>query len=272
MKPKPQIDLRREVRFLTVGELRIDGDEAPTIKGYAARFDKWSEKLFGFFREKIQRGAFSKTIAESDIRGLVNHDPQFVLGRNKAGTLRLAEDEKGLAFEIDPPDTQWARDLVTSMKRGDINQASFGFQTIKDEWNEDGDERTLLEVNLFDVSVVTYPAYKQTSSVVRSLLPDCGIDLEAIRGVMFRHQRGVALTPSDKDLMQSSIDLLRSYLPAEQPQDPPAEPAQVHSAGDGKPAESHLADVRTGDVPVAASQPTPNLAHYRRRLRLAETT
>lgn len=153
-------------------EVRVDGegDKTPKIVGHAAAFDKLSNDLYGF-REKIARGCFAKTIGKDDIRALWNHDPSYVLGRNKSGTLRLAEDDKGLAIEIDPPDTQWARDLMVSIKRGDVNQMSFAFRTISDKW-EDMDKktaiRTLLEVDLRDVSVVTYPAYPQTDVKVRS--------------------------------------------------------------------------------------------------------
>ena len=158
-----------ERRYLDLAELRVDKPEADgkSIKGYAARFDRWSELIWGMFREKISKGAFDKSLKEADVRALVNHDPNYVLGRNKAQTLRLWEDDKGLAIDIDLPDTTWANDLTVSMERGDINQMSFAFQTVKDEWNAAGDERTLLEVKLHDVSVVTYPAYKSTSAKVR---------------------------------------------------------------------------------------------------------
>lgn len=141
------------------------------IVGYAAVFDKLSEDLGGF-REVIKPGTFKKTIQEADVRALFNHDPNYVLGRNKAGTLKLEEDRKGLRIIIDPPETQWAKDLMQSMDRGDIDQMSFGFKTVKDAWiEEEGEEllRELHEVKLFDVSPVTYPAYPDTSVGLRSL-------------------------------------------------------------------------------------------------------
>lgn len=165
----------REQRALDLEslEIRVDGDEDKrTIVGYAAVFDKLSKPLFGF-RERIAKGAFKKTIQEADIRALFNHDPNHVLGRTKAGTLRLQEDDRGLRIEIDPPDTQFARDLITSIQRRDIDQMSFGFRTIKDQWDHQPDGsviRTLLEVELFDVSPVTFPAYPQTSVKVRDYL------------------------------------------------------------------------------------------------------
>lgn len=161
-------DCKNEVRSFNV-EFRIDKEDTPRIHGYAAIFDKWSEDLGGF-REIIRKGAFAKTIKEADIRALFNHDRNYVLGRTKNGTLELAEDKKGLAIDIDPPDAQWAQDLTASIERGDIDQMSFGFRMIKQKWNEEDKKnptRELLEVELVDVSPVTFPAYPQTSVSVR---------------------------------------------------------------------------------------------------------
>jgi HK97 family phage prohead protease len=163
-----------EERVFNFSELRVDGENnKPQIVGYAAVFDKPSKDLGGF-REYVRAGCFTKTIQESDIRALFNHDANCVLGRNKAGTLKLEEDPVGLKMIIDPPDTNWARDLMTSIKRGDIDQCSFSFKTIKDSWNQDTTgknvTRDLLECRLFDVSVVTNPAYPQTSASVRTKL------------------------------------------------------------------------------------------------------
>jgi HK97 family phage prohead protease len=158
-----------ERRAFEVEELRmVEGDE-PEIMGYAAVFNAASEDLGGF-TEKIQRGAFTKSLLGDDIRALFNHDPNYVLGRNRSGTLNLEEDEQGLRIRVKVPNTQWARDLVESIRRGDISQMSFAFRTIKDEWEkvENKTIRTLKEVKLFDVSPVTYPAYPQTSAAVRS--------------------------------------------------------------------------------------------------------
>lgn len=146
-------------------------DEPAKLVGHAAVFNSLSEDLGGF-REKIAPGAFKNAITGSDVRALFNHDPNFVLGRTISGTLRLSEDEKGLRIENDLPDTQQARDLMVSVGRGDINQMSFGFTVNKQQWEEDGEgvvTRTLLDVDLFDVSVVTYPAYPKTDAAIRSL-------------------------------------------------------------------------------------------------------
>jgi hypothetical protein len=154
--------LKLEKRTYNV-ELREENREGtPVLAGYAANFDSPSQDLGGFV-ETISRGAFSKTILEADVRALFNHDNNFVLGRNKAGTLTMREDNNGLFVEIVPPDTTWARDLMTSVKRGDISQMSFQFQALRDEWNDDHTRRNLKEVKLFDVSLVTFPAYESTS-------------------------------------------------------------------------------------------------------------
>jgi HK97 family phage prohead protease len=167
-------DNKRETRTLPLTELRTaDENDKPVIEGHAAVFNSWSETLGGWFpfKEKVRAGAFAKTIKESDIRSLWNHDPNYVLGRNKAGTLELTEDEKGLFVRIYPPDTQWARDLNVSIARGDISQMSFGFTVEKDEWSSDEgvDTRELTEVKLYDVSPVTFPAYTATDVGVRAL-------------------------------------------------------------------------------------------------------
>lgn len=161
---------KNERRTIPMTEIRAESNGS--IVGYAAVFNQKSELLYGSFREVINPGAFKSTLT-NDIRALWNHDTAYVLGRNTAGTLQLAEDERGLRVEITPPDTQWARDLMVSVRRGDISQMSFGFNVKKDSWSatqEDGTQtRTLEEIDLHEVSVVTFPAYPQTSIVARSI-------------------------------------------------------------------------------------------------------
>lgn len=191
-----------EHRTFILDELRADDGENPKINGHAAVFNRLSEPIFGMYREKINPGAFSKTIKEADVRALFNHNPDYVLGRmrgRKTDTLELREDSSGLAFEIDPPDTGYARDLMVSIKRGDIDQASFGFITIKDSWERKEDKeldvRTLHEVQLFDVSPVTYPAYTQTDVMARA--EDLSQLLE-VRGKLARHEE---LSEEEKEFL-----------------------------------------------------------------------
>jgi len=146
----------------------VDNDGAELV-GHAAVFDQIGDG--GWFKEKIDPGAFKDSIRTDDIRALINHNPNFVLGRNLSGTLTLEEDKKGLAIRISPPNTQYARDLIVSVDRGDITQMSFGFITIEDKWEEKKGEiptRTLVKVKLFDVSPVTFPFYEGTDIALRS--------------------------------------------------------------------------------------------------------
>lgn len=161
---------QNERRTIQMTEIRAESNGQ--ISGYAAVFNQPSELLYGSFREIIRPGAFSSSM-NNDIRALWNHDTAYVLGRNKSGTLSIQEDQRGLKVDITPPDTQWARDLMVSIRRGDISQMSFGFNVKKDNWSatqEDGTQvRTLEDVNLHEVSVVTFPAYPQTAVSVRNL-------------------------------------------------------------------------------------------------------
>jgi hypothetical protein len=125
---------------------------------------------WGFY-EEIAPGAFSKSIGEHDVRFLINHDPNLVLARNKAGTLTLSEDQVGLKTDADMAATSYGQDLAISMKRGDITQMSFAFEVIREESETLGDGSelyTIREAKLWDVSVVTYPAYDSTDASLRS--------------------------------------------------------------------------------------------------------
>jgi len=168
---------QREQRCAGITELRVDTSAEgglPVIEGHAAIFDSLSQDLGGIFpfKERINKGAFKASIERDDVRALWNHDANYVLGRNRAGTLELKETVKGLLVRIKPPDTQWARDLAESIRRGDVSQMSFGFICEKDTWSvENGEDvRTLEQVKLFDVSPVTFPAYLDTDVGVRSAL------------------------------------------------------------------------------------------------------
>ncbi|MGA9851850.1 MAG: HK97 family phage prohead protease [Gammaproteobacteria bacterium] len=156
-------------------EVRAGDDAKPKIIGHAAVFSSLSQDLGGF-REKIAPGAFKDTLNdnENDPVALFNHNPDHVLGRKSAGTLRLKEDDLGLHMEIDPPDTQAGRDVTHLIKRGDINKMSFGFRTNPggQSWDEQPDKsmvRTLKSVKLLDVSPVTSAAYQKTHVAVRAL-------------------------------------------------------------------------------------------------------
>lgn len=155
-------------------ELREDAGK-PVITGYAARFNSFTMiggKRYGW-REVVRPGAFTRALAEDDVRALFNHDVNQLLGRKSAGTLRLAQDEQGLRYEIDPPDTETGRSVVQLLRRKDLSGSSFGFSVRKDAWTigQDGepDQRELLDVALYDVGPVTFPAYEEADATVRSV-------------------------------------------------------------------------------------------------------
>ena len=139
------------------------------IEGYFAVFNRQTELWPGAF-EEIAPGAFDSTLG-NDIRALINHDTTLVLGRNKAGTLELKADSYGLwgRIKINPNDTD-AVNLYERVKRGDVDQCSFGFNILKEEtdWREDGTVKwTIQEVDLHEVSVCTFPAYEETGVQAR---------------------------------------------------------------------------------------------------------
>lgn len=190
-----------ERRFISSARLRAAAaeGEARRVQGYAALFNSPSQDLGGF-TEVIHPGAFAEALAASDPRCLWNHDPNYVLGRVRSGTLRVREDETGLAFECDPPATTWAADLLTSIGRGDVDQCSFAFTIAEDgeDWNRlpDGSwRRDIFRVDaLYDVSPVTYPAYLDTSLALRSLeaaqrrAAGGMVDTSRLRGALHRQR------------------------------------------------------------------------------------
>lgn len=193
------MDLERRhfaVEGLTVEE-RGEGKGA-MIRGHAAVFGQLSEDLGGF-REQIAPGAFASAVDGSDdVRALFNHDSNFILGRNRSKTLRLKEDSRGLAIEIDAPDTQTIRDLVLApIARGDVSQMSFGFSVRPNgqDWAKDDEGRvirTLKSLRTFDVSPVVFPAYPQTDVGLRELrawTETAGADREALREAQLRTLR-----------------------------------------------------------------------------------
>ena len=174
--------VKREFRVMSAGQLRAqpkEDNKPPVIEGYAAVFDQASEDL-GWFRETIKPGAFSRSLKDgADVRCLMNHNEDNVLGRTKSGTLDVSEDQKGLKFRCELPDTQTARDLHQLVTRGDVDQCSFGFVVRTQNWletkNAEGGVdvmRELTDVDLFDIGPVTFPAYPQTSVNARALWPD----------------------------------------------------------------------------------------------------
>lgn len=163
----------RKIEYRTLkGELRAEDtqqEDGLRFDGYAAVFNSQID-LWGEWKEQIATGAFTDAIKNDDVRALFNHDPNYVLARNKANTLTLSEDAHGLHFDLIAPDTQWVRDLHKSTARGDISQCSFAFVVLDEEWNKETHVRTIRKVQLFDVSIVTYPAYPDTDAHARDMI------------------------------------------------------------------------------------------------------
>ncbi len=160
----------RQLRTVaTQFQTREDG-EAPHISGYFAVFNSTYEIAPGM-SESIAPGAFSRTLAD-DVRALINHDTTLVLGRTKAHTLTLTEDERGLWGDVTiNPNDQDAVNLYERVKRGDVDQCSFGFEIVREdtEVREDGSVHwTIREVKLFEVSACTFPAYEETNISART--------------------------------------------------------------------------------------------------------
>ena len=230
---------KREFRYIPARELRIkrNADGKPQMGGYAAVFNSLSQDLGGF-KERIAPGAFTTSLKNSpDVRALFNHDENIVLGRTKSGTLRLSEDETGLAFEADLPDTAMARDLAVSIERGDVDQCSFGFYCMADDWTmiDSTPVRSVTTAELFDVSAVTYPAYTQTSVTMRSLWRD---------GQPESIQRSIAALRAQDD-PHKTVDgeVLRAddFLIVGDPKDPETWKLPWHFSTEEK-TKSHLRD------------------------------
>lgn len=162
-----------ETRTITfdLEPLETRENEPKVLKGIAIKYNVLSEPMYDQFYERINPRALDKTLKENDQVALWGHDSMYVLGRKSEGTLKLINKADGLHFEITPPSTTWANDLIESVKRKDIKQMSFGFNVVTDKWYADEDSkkkhglaiREIEELKLYEISLVTFPAYTQTS-------------------------------------------------------------------------------------------------------------
>lgn len=220
------MNVKKELRYMPFEEweLREEANKPPKLVGYASVFNQEAE-IFGLWREKVAQGAFKKTVKESDIRALWNHNTDLVLGRNKSGTLTLAEDDHGLKVEIIPPDTQAGRDALTSIKRGDVSQMSIAFQIVKQEWLTPEDKkilplRTIHEMKLFEVSPVTFPAFEQTSISARSTMePETENDpREEALHLSWEADHGLELTTEQRQIIAAAVEIYQPYLLEPEPE------------------------------------------------------
>lgn len=180
--PAPKHEVRSFKLSSLPIEVRTATDGSRSISGIAAPFSKRSLDLNGF-TEIIAPGAFTRTLEENpDVLCLRDHDQSILLGRTKSGTLTLAEVAAGLRFTCKLPNTTQAADLIESLARKDIDSCSFGFRTVKDDWSVTADGtviRTLLDVDLFEISVVSFPAYPDATAALRSCPPSLRRKLKA---------------------------------------------------------------------------------------------
>jgi HK97 family phage prohead protease len=190
-------------------EIRAVGDKM-TFKGYAAVFDSDSEPLP--FIERIQRGAFARTLkSRNNIRMYVNHNDSQLLASTRSGTLRLKEDSKGLLAEADLPMTTDGRNMSILLEQRIVDSMSFGFSVPRggDTWSADGGRRTLTEVRLHEVSVVTgQPAYAATSASVRKLAARVAVDEVSLAAALVTLESGEELDEAQADLIRGVVDQL----------------------------------------------------------------
>ena len=176
-----------EVRY-TSGTVELRASEGATIRlgGYALKFNKLSRNLGGFV-EQIAPGALTKTLKDGgDVLCRYQHEDGLLLGRTSSGTLRLSVDDVGLLYEVDMPDTSYARDLAALAARGDVRHSSFAFRIMHggDDWSltpEGFPLRTITELGLEDVAPVVNPAYLDTTSGLRSLAESRHLDFDSVR-------------------------------------------------------------------------------------------
>ena len=211
-KALPEVEKREFAQEFEVRELSNGGVQ---FSGYAAVFNSDSEPLP--FIERILPSAFDKTLkSRNNIKMYLNHDSTLVLGSTRAKTLRLSTDTKGLYTEADLPDTSYARDLAEVMRRGDVDSMSFGFSVPRngDSWSQDGMQRSLKEVRLHEVSVVTgFPAYSATSASVRSidaLAEAVGADADQLAEALTLLENGKELSADHASLLSEAVTKLRA--------------------------------------------------------------
>lgn len=208
-----------------VTEIRqADSGDGMTFGGYAWKYDVPSLPLGHGFTERIAQGAFTRSLkSRVDIRAYVNHNDEMLLGSTRAKTLRIEDRPDGGWVEIDLPDTGPGRDVRVLTERGDIGGMSFGFSTVKDDWSDDGSERTLLAAKIHEVSVVTgVPAYPQTTASVRKLMPlakRTATDVDELSEAMTALQTGT-IDESQAALLRSVVDQVAPQ--ADQPAGVPA--------------------------------------------------
>lgn len=218
-----------------VVELREDGDGIGNLEGYAAVFNRLSQNLGGFV-EQVDPGAFTKSLADAvPVLARYNHDDNHLLGTTEAGTLQLEVDGTGLRYRVPLPDTSSGRDVRALAARKDLRYSSFAFRTIEDDWSltpEGFPLRTLMQVQLVDVAPVNSPAYRDSTTALRSLAERVHRPLD--------------------EITHAAPDSLRDFL----------KQGDEHQEQTSRADEARDGDNGQGDT-------HPDLSTYRRRLSLA---
>ena len=205
--PQPE-SKEPEIRVHTTDiEVRAEGD-GMTFSGYAAVFNSPSEDLGGFI-EYVAPGAFKRSLqSRNEIKLLWNHDSGEPLASVRGGSMQLVEDERGLKVTATLPQTSRGRDVAELLRTKVIDSMSFGFNVIKDSWSRDGQTRTLESVRLFEVSVVSFPAYAATTAQVRSAQPT--INADDLAEALLKLESGEELDEASASLITEVVTKLKS--------------------------------------------------------------
>ncbi len=232
-------------RYVAISDAEVRHEEDRlTFRGHAAVFGKKSyigPKPHGFF-ESVREGAFAKAITEGDVRMLHNHNPDLILARNTIkegpGSLVLSEERRGLLTQAEWVPTSYAHDLSVNLRLGTVSQMSFSFVPVKEEWGRDksgADTRELTEVELYDVSTVTFPAYADTDAAMRSIGLDGLLrvaDLsEEERADFYMTLRTGLITPEVAPALRAASDALADLAQRGEP---------AHATRDDAPDPRHL--------------------------------
>jgi HK97 family phage prohead protease len=204
--PQPE-SKEPEVRVNTTDiEVRAEGD-GMTFTGYASVFNSPSEDLGGFI-EYVAPGAFKRSLqSRNEVKLLWNHDSGEPLASLRGGTMQLVEDERGLKVTATLPQTTRGRDVAELLRTKVIDSMSFGFNVIKDSWSRDGQTRTLESVRLFEVSVVSFPAYGATTAQVRSAPT---INPDQLADALLKLESGEELDEENANLITEVVNKLKA--------------------------------------------------------------
>jgi HK97 family phage prohead protease len=204
--PQPQ-SKEPEIRTNSVDfEVRAEGD-GMTFTGYASVFNSPSEDLGGFV-EYVAPGAFKRSLqSRNEVKLLWNHDSGEPLASLRGGTMQLVEDERGLKVTASLPQTSRGRDVAELLRTNVIDSMSFGFNVIKDSWSRDGQTRTLESVRLFEVSIVSFPAYEATVAQVRSAPT---INPDQLADALLKLESGEELDSESAELITDVVSKLKA--------------------------------------------------------------